>query len=140
MIGALLGGLTWRIGAFILAGTLGATLIAGGIDRIRLRAEIATLTDVLDKTSKQAALTTQSLGTCQANYRAIELALDRQGADIRGLAEATKAAGDRAAAAALRGAADAKAAREASQRVLALPRPAPDMACEAAARLLRGPM
>ena len=132
--------LTWRIGALIVAGLLAAVSGAAIYDGIDKRAQIRTLEGVLDKTAAALKLEQTNLGTCHANYRLVELALDRQGQDIRGLAEASKAAGDRAAAAALRGAVEAKAAREASQRVLARPLPTPDLACMEAARLLRDGM
>lgn len=136
----MIGGFTWRIGAFILAGLLALVGGAGLYDGIAKRAEIRTLTDVLDKTSKQSAVTAQSLGICQQNYRGIELALDRQRADIRDLSEKSATATAEAARRLAEIATATKAAREASQRVLARPLPTPDNACTEAAKLLRGAM
>lgn len=129
--------LTWRIGAFILAGLLAFVGGAGLFDGIQNRAQIRTLNSVIDRTSKDLATASQNLGICQGNYRLIELALDRQNKSIRDLSESSAAATARAERAALDAAKDSKAARESSQRVLALPRPSPDMACQSAARLLR---
>lgn len=119
----MLGFLTWRIGAIILAG--GLALAA--IDAVRQRVVISAL---------QTA--NQNLGTCHASVATLKGAVDVQSADIRRLAESSATATAKAEQRLAEIAKEGKAAREASQRVLALPRPSPDMACEAAAKLLRG--
>lgn len=125
--------LTWRLGAILLAGGLAVTLFDG----IRSRAEIAARDKVIAMQMTSIETTGRNLGTCQANTATIGAAVDRQNMDIRKLAEASAAATARAEKSLAAIAGQAKAAREASQRVLARPLPLPDLACMEAARLLR---
>lgn len=130
----MIGWLTWRIGALILAGGLAAAVIDG----IGRRAEIASLERGNVKLAGWLGDAQKSVGTCTANVATLKGAVDVQSADIRKLADASQAATAKAAKAASDIAKDAKAAREASQRVLARPIPTADTACVEAARLLRG--
>lgn len=132
----MIGWLTWRIGALILAGGLAAAVIDG----IARRAEIASLERGNGRLAGWLGDAQKNVGTCNANVATLRGAVDVQSADIRKLADASLAATAKAERAAADIAKDAKAAREASQRVLARPLPSPDLACMEAARLLRGSM
>ena len=134
------GWITSKLAGPIIGGVLLVVSLIAVMDGARQRAIISQLRFDRTELSKMLERTSTNLGTCQANFRAVELALDRQGADIRDLASKSATATAEAQRRLAEIARQTTAAREASQRVLALPRPAPDMACEAAAKLLRGPM
>jgi hypothetical protein len=133
-----IGNITASIGNMILGAILIGVSAAALADHIALKATIRTLTD--EKTTAQSQLATaqQNIGTCHANFRVVELAMDRQTAGIREWAAASKANDDTAAANFKRiepiiraAAADAKALRS-------IPPPAPADACMAAVGILRG--
>ena len=126
--------LTWRLGAIGLALALAAAIA----DDVAKRLEIRSLNRVIAMQLASLEQSSRDLGACQANVTTIGASLDRQSADIRALAQASADAGARAADAAKRTEAASVAAKASADRVLALPRPAPAMACQEAERLLRG--
>lgn len=134
----MIGALTWRLGAFALAGLLVVVSVAALFDGVRLRTAISIIAADRDEARAQLKTANENIGTCHANVGTLANAVDSQGADIRKLAETSQAATAEAARRQADIAKDAKAAREASQRVLARPLPLPDLACMEAARLLRG--
>lgn len=131
-------GLTWRIGAFILAGLLAVVGGAGLYDAIDSRATIRTLIAEKNALVGIVQSANQNVGSCHASMAGLDARLTEQNADIRDLGKETKKLADDSRLAMKGLEAQGKGVQAEVRRIGSLPQPAPAESCSAAERVLRG--